>query len=255
LHLPLEKCIFNKNHHAPIRKLKVKTNINIWRVATVIITVLAVFVVTYGFQLYYVEKENSFFLGREKASLTEKLYKFYAEKKEAQSKLEIANKEKNELSGKVDEYKNNAEILENEIGELKARLLGESKKDEELEILRKKVDEYEKENVNLKEKLIMAMKSQVSQDPIKLEPITVASEKWNSGKNGEILEVNKQYDFVIIDLGEKDGLQKDDILSVFRKNKLLGTILIERTGQSVSVGRALYKSLKDVVRRGDKVIY
>lgn len=45
--------------------------------------------------------------------------------------------------------------------------------------------------------------------------------------NGRILEINRKFDFVIINLGREDGVKRDMMFMVYRDKKLLGKIKAE----------------------------
>ena len=45
--------------------------------------------------------------------------------------------------------------------------------------------------------------------------------------NGKVLEVNRKFDFVIINLGKEDGIKKGMMFMVYRDKKLLGKVEAE----------------------------
>ncbi|OQX52899.1 MAG: hypothetical protein B5M48_04395 [Candidatus Omnitrophica bacterium 4484_213] len=69
---------------------------------------------------------------------------------------------------------------------------------------------------------------------------------------GEIFRVSKQYNFVIIDLGENKGLRKGDLLAVYRDEEKIGEIKIIQLREEVSAADIV--SFKKEIKRGDKVI-
>ncbi|MBL7157593.1 MAG: hypothetical protein ISS92_05495 [Candidatus Omnitrophica bacterium] len=238
-----------------------KIKINTWRIVAITVTFIFGLVAWHFFEVNQTVIENNTVLMQEKDSLARKLYKLYAERRTLRSELQVAKKERDQLSGKIEKYQSNAQILENEMGRLKNRLsdlgITKSKKDLEIKELREKVAQYREENIGLRERLVMVVRAQTSGETIKLAPITIETKEGKRVKRrkGKVLEVNRDYDFVIVSMGKKDGIKKDDVLSVFRTGKVLGTILIEKVGNTASVGRALYKPLRDIVKRGDRVIY
>jgi len=88
------------------------------------------------------------------------------------------------------------------------------------------------------------------QGTVSLEPIVVTRPKNVSGK---IIEVNKDYGFVVMDLGSDDGISTGDTLFVSRKKAMLGKIVVEETAPKYSAAKVLYKSLGDAVLKGDTV--
>lgn len=52
--------------------------------------------------------------------------------------------------------------------------------------------------------------------------------------NGKILELNREYNFVIINLGKEDGVKKGMIFLVYRERKLIGKVEAEEVFQDMS---------------------
>ena len=75
-----------------------------------------------------------------------------------------------------------------------------------------------------------------------------------SGLEGKVLVVNKDYNFVVSNLGSKDGIEIGNILSVYHKNNYLGDVKIEKVHDSMSAAGFLSPDIKDKVSEGDKVV-
>ncbi|MCU0666780.1 MAG: hypothetical protein MUF05_06790 [Candidatus Omnitrophica bacterium] len=71
---------------------------------------------------------------------------------------------------------------------------------------------------------------------------------------GSIAVVNREYDFVVLNIGEKDGVKAGDTFQVSRNNKLLGEVNVEKVHDSMSAAGFASAGLKEVVQEGDKVI-
>lgn len=74
------------------------------------------------------------------------------------------------------------------------------------------------------------------------------------GLQGEILVVNKDYDFAVINLGSKDGVNAADTFAVYHKNRYLGDIQIEKIHDFMSAAGFLSPEMKNKVSEGDKVM-
>jgi len=72
---------------------------------------------------------------------------------------------------------------------------------------------------------------------------------------GKILVVNKDYNFAVINLGESDGLNLSDILSVYHQNEHLGNVKVEELRDKMSVVTFLDEGMKDTVKEEDFVIF
>lgn len=71
---------------------------------------------------------------------------------------------------------------------------------------------------------------------VELEKIVI---KPTSRITGKILAVNKEYAFVIIDLGKANKLNLGDILSVYRDDKFIGRVQIEDIQEDTSAATIL----------------
>ena len=71
---------------------------------------------------------------------------------------------------------------------------------------------------------------------------------------GKILVVNKDYNFVVINLGSKDGVNAGDAFALYHNNKYIGDIKVEKIHESMSAADFTSASIKDVVSEGDRVV-
>ncbi|RJO65635.1 MAG: hypothetical protein C4540_00615 [Candidatus Omnitrophota bacterium] len=75
---------------------------------------------------------------------------------------------------------------------------------------------------------------------------------------GKVLTLNKEYDFVVINLGSKDGVKINNVFSVYRENAYLGDVKIDKLHDSMSAATfvvdAKHKDLKNRISEGDKVV-
>lgn len=70
---------------------------------------------------------------------------------------------------------------------------------------------------------------------------------------GQVLVVNKEFAFVVVNIGEKDGIKGAEILEVYRGNKLLGRVQVERIYDTMSSAVILLEFTKDEIKEGDIV--
>ena len=78
--------------------------------------------------------------------------------------------------------------------------------------------------------------------------------KSPGGLTGKVLVVNKDYDFLVIGLGSKEGVGTGDIFSVFQGDKYLGDVKVEKIHDSMSAAGFVAPDIKEKVREGDKVV-
>jgi len=80
-----------------------------------------------------------------------------------------------------------------------------------------------------------------------------AKPSGSSALEGKVLVVNKDYNFVVINLGSRDGVNTNDLFSIYRKNKYIGDIKVEKVHDSMSAANFTSADIKDKVQEGDKV--
>jgi predicted nuclease with TOPRIM domain len=83
-------------------------------------------------------------------------------------------------------------------------------------------------------------KSSVSTEPaVELPPIVVQPRGQGFGPGqgvapGEVVSVDKENNFVVIDLGESAGLKVGDRLNIYRRDKVIGVVKVIRTRKTIS---------------------
>lgn len=95
---------------------------------------------------------------------------------------------------------------------------------------------------------------QIQDDGIKIKgEKPIAEEKPTSKLSGQILKINKEFDFIIIDAGNKDGVSVGSILEIYRDSKVLGRAQIEKVYDSLSAAAILPEYTKNEIKEGDSV--
>ncbi len=80
------------------------------------------------------------------------------------------------------------------------------------------------------------------------------SEATAGQMQGEILIVNRDYNFVVMNLGSKDGVAVDDLFSLYHDNKYIGDVKISKIHDSMAAADFLSDEAKNLAAEGDKVI-
>lgn len=235
---------------------------NLWRIITIVAVSFLILIIWYLQELNESVKKNNALLVVEKTSLEKKINELYSQKAALESRLTETAKEKENLLNKAAEYEKNIKKFTDEIENIKGQLAaandGITKKDTEIAALTKKISEYETSIASLKEKISLLsdsesgkeMKSGSTAEPA---PITAASEAKRI--DGKVIDVNKKYGFIVINIGRTSGIKKDDSLFVFRHDNMLGRVVVEKVGEEASIAKVLYKSLGDAVEKGDRISY
>jgi predicted RNase H-like nuclease (RuvC/YqgF family) len=175
--------------------------------------------------------------------------------------LDKEKEEKKEVLLQLSSLKETLDKLKKENRELEKKI---AQKVKEIGSLKVEVERLEK----AKEQLAKKIKEISSGSEVELGKIVVAQEEIGSSEimqdfsqetsdkqlEGKILVVNKEYSFAVINLGLRDGVSSGDRFSVYRKNKYIGDVVVERVDEGMSSVNFVNPQVKDAVREGDRVI-
>lgn len=117
--------------------------------------------------------------------------------------------------------------------------------------VRDKEDEIEKMRVALKETQEVRAETYKKAESVELPPIIVTTERTEvakaivpplfesdrpigSNRKGKIITVNREHNFVVIDLGEKDGVRVGTKFSVYRGERELATLEVIQTRERIA---------------------
>ncbi len=155
-------------------------------------------------------------------------------RKDLESKFDLAQEELRKAIVKLESLDSEKETLESKVKELEA-------KTQEVE-LGKIIVSPEAGESGVKHYEMPAVSAKAAREPQVL------------GLQGKVLVVNKEYNFVVINLGAKDGVDIGDEFSVFDDSALIGDIKVEKVHDSMAAAGFLSADIKDKIREGNKVI-
>jgi len=72
--------------------------------------------------------------------------------------------------------------------------------------------------------------------------------------DGSVLVVNKDYNFVVINLGAREGIKAGSVFSVFHNDKYIGDVKVEKVHESMSAAGFVSNNIKEKIFEGDKVV-
>ena len=84
-------------------------------------------------------------------------------------------------------------------------------------------------------------------------PAKVAAPSQVKPLEGKVTVVNKEYNFAVINLGQKDGINIGDQFSVSRDGKIIGDLKVEKVHESMSAA-GFAAELKDLIKENDSVV-
>jgi hypothetical protein len=75
----------------------------------------------------------------------------------------------------------------------------------------------------------------------------------NGPTEGQVIVVNREYDFIVVNLGSNQGLTLGQEFHVVRGDQVLGRVKVEKLYDELSAAAILPNSNKDAIREGDAV--
>jgi len=261
---------------------------NIWRLLCIALVFLLGFALWYLYEFDTTVKKNVAALKNEKDAAEKKVMELNLEKNTIQEEMASVNKERDALIGKINEYEARIGDYEKGVGDYEKkiremaseadRLRSEAaakedqilKKGSELSDLKKTLEGYRQAIRALNKRILQYIEGgraagkgasdakkaakDAARSTATLEPITVTAPQPKRDKF-KVLDVNKDYGFIVIDAGIKDDIKNGDSLSVFRNKTVVGRVVVEKVSEEISVAKTLYRAVTDAVRKGDAVSY
>jgi hypothetical protein len=188
-----------------------------------------------------------------------------AENKAAKAEAELAQlqKEKGDLQTRLDANQSEMALLQKRLEEAekaakpsKNPAVGPSVADlqAQLDDARRQLDSAEKEKAFLAEKL---QNAQERPAPVQEERKRRETGVRRTGVRGTVLAVNQAYNFVVLNLGARHGVEPNSELLVLREGTLIGKIRISSVEPATAIGDMITGSLARGVQLqpGDTVIY
>lgn len=192
------------------------------------------------------------------SELTDELGKEKSSKEEALSSLEQIRQEierqkslRQDLDGKLEQAQNDVKSMQGKLAALES-----DKKDLELKIknLEEKSQGVELGKIVVNPEAVNKAdnskgKKKVAEVKAEKPVLPVVKEA-----EGKVLVVNKEYDFVVINLGSKDGVGLGQVFSIYRGNTQLGDVKVEKLHDSMAAAGFITDDTKNKVKEGDKVV-
>ncbi len=135
--------------------------------------------------------------------------------------------------------------------------------EEKASSLQQKVDELQKKNDEIAKQLKDMEEGQlIRRNEVLSAPVPVAPDKVNldrivitpeSAKEGKVLNVDTETEFLIFDIGSKSGVKQGDVMSVYRGKMYLGDVKVSRVQEEMSAADFMPPFSSRKVRRGDQV--
>ena len=191
----------------------------------------------------------------------------------AEAALAQAEKEKADLQGKLDASEQEIAALTQRVAGITQSLSAPSENPQSADLqsqvddLRRQLDSAEKEKALLAEKLqdLQERPTQPKEVPKaetrkRRETASVPREgvtPRRAGLHGAVLAYNQAYNFVVLNLGARNGVEPNSEMLVLRDGTLIGKIRISSVEPATAIGDIITSSLARgvQVQPGDSVIY
>ena len=192
----------------------------------------------------------------------------------AEAELAQAQKEKADLQGKLDASQQEITSLQKRVeeagknsdapaaGSPPANTAQTADLQSQVDDLRQQLDSAEKEKVFLSEKLQDAQGRAAQPKEGKKRQETASTKRETvspnrTGVRGTVLAYNQVYNFVVLNLGARHGVESNSEMLVLREGTLIGKIRISSVEPATAIGDIIPSSLARgvQVQPGDTVIY
>ena len=182
------------------------------------------------------------------------------EKGDLQAKLDASQQEIASLQKRVEEAEKNANP--STAGSPSSNAAQTTDLQSQIDDLRRQLDSAEKEKVFLSEKLQDAQGRAAQPKEGKKRQETASTKRETvspnrTGVRGTVLAYNQVYNFVVLNLGARHGVESNSEMLVLREGTLIGKIRISSVEPATAIGDIIPSSLARgvQVQPGDTVIY
>ena len=182
-----------------------------------------------------------------------------AENKKIKELVEAEGKSKVEMRQKL-----TAELdaAKSQLAALEAKVAGN---EAEAVTFKKTADEFQKKNAELEAKLkdfedtaaarprseILPAPGQPGDERVDLDRIVVSP---GSAKQGRVLNVDTETEFLIFDLGSKSGITQGEVMSIYRGKTYLGDVKVSRVQDDMAAADFIPPFSSRKVRKNDQVV-
>jgi peptidoglycan hydrolase CwlO-like protein len=198
---------------------------------------------------------------KEVSGLTNKIATAEARIGSAEAELRKSQAEKADLESKLQASEARVSELQKHIGVAAATEGSDSRENRPDSKLKAQPDDTKRQMETLEhEKATLVEKLKAAQDRVTAmeeEKVRRGSRARAAGIHGTVLAVNQAYNFVVLSMGERQGVVPNSEMLVMRGGTLIGKIRISSVEPTTSIGDIITDSLARgvQVQPGDTVVY
>lgn len=159
---------------------------------------------------------------------------------ETRARLETERREKLALADDVAKAKQDAKRLQEELGGLR----------QAKEALERRVKEM-MSGESAPETIVVTPKPEPAGSSAAAPATAAAPQALATGSS--VLVVNREFNFIVVNLGSKDGLKAGQFLEVLHGGKPIAKVQVERVYDNMTAANILPESSKGTIKEGDQV--
>ena len=171
--------------------------------------------------------------------------------------IEDRQKEIERLTKDLEQARTDRKQLASDLDQLRSQRVGLQRQVQDLESaksdLQSKVMELSEHPTVELDKIVVGdtpQSSTVRSDYAAPAPVSLTDAK---GGDGQVIVVNREYDFVVMNLGKNHGLSIGQEFQILRGADVVGKVKVEKVYDELSAAAILPESNKDLIQEGDGV--
>lgn len=190
-------------------------------------------------------------LGRARKELVqsqEKLAEAVSSQETLARSVEDREKEIGRLGKELEQARSNAKQITKDLSDLQAERDG----------MKQQMADLEQAKGDLESKIMeLSARPTVELEKVTVgegqPPVSPVSMAPGAAQSGQVVVINHEYDFVVVNLGKKQGLSVGQEFQVVRGETVLGKVKVEKVYDELSAAAILPESQKENIREGDTV--
>lgn len=192
-----------------------------------------------------------------KEQLETDLTKAATDLQESLQQLAKTQKENEELAGAVDQRQDEISRLSKDLEQIRSERTQLTQRiaqlTEQHKTLKTELNQIESAKTELETKVLELSQAQPTVELEKVLVTDAGAAGTVAGPEGQVVVVNREYDFVVMNLGKSHGLTLGQEFQVIRDSQILGRVKVEKIYDELSAAAILPASNKASIREGDFV--
>jgi len=182
---------------------------------------------------------------RAREAVSAELVKTRGEADDLTGQLRTQGEEKKAITEELAKAKQSYQALSNELTTLR----------QAKEALERRVKEMLTSQSSEAEKIVVKPVQSAAPEESTPPPVVAPSPSAPAAKatSGKVLVVNREFNFVVVNLGTKDGMQIGTKMNIFRSDKKIGSAQVERVYENMSAATLLAEEQKGQIKEGDRI--